>query len=833
MIAPTEYPLKQQCLDILRQCRVLDTAPAAEFDEVVALAAASAGMPIALIGLMDSDRLRFKAKFGIDEDLASRAVAFCSHVIANPDSVLLVADAERDLRFGHAPMVCGGRRVMCYLGIALRIGPDRLPVGTLCVIDHQPRMVTPEGIASISLLGRQVEMLLELRLRQAQVEDRQVALSRREDEVQSLLVSMNQGVVIHNRDGSVAHCNPAAEQILGVTHDQLTGLTPRNPSWQTVRSDGSPFPQGEHPAMVALRTGLPVRGVVMGVGEGPGDWRWILVDAKPATLDAQGLPETVVATFTDITAMRLEETERRRAEDEIHAFFNLSLDLLCICTDDGRFLRLNPAWTRVLGWTEAEMLARPFLDLIHPDDRERTAREAARLGKGTTVVGFENRYRHRDGRWRTFTWTAAGVAGRGIIMAVAHDITDIRTQQVELLRAKEATEAAAKAKSEFLATMSHEIRTPMNGVIGLTDVLLGTTLDPGQRDLLRSIQDSGQALITIINDILDWSRIEAGRIDLDFGEVDADKVVHDVITVLATQAREKRIVLQIGACPITGLSVRADSVRLRQILFNLVGNAVKFTQQGMVTVGMESVPASPGLPTGGCRFSVADTGIGIAREHHERLFQRFSQVDGSITRRFGGTGLGLAISRRLAVAMGSDITIESEPGRGSTFAFILPLAAGSSAVAPSACDSSTMTCNPLRLLLVEDNLINQRVALSLLGREGHAVEIARNGIEAVAAFRHGGFDAVFMDVQMPEMDGIEATRAIRAIEAATGARRVPIIALTASAMTDERAACLEAGMDQVVTKPLSGAILRQILTQLFGLMNAAPSIPLTSSKRDT
>jgi PAS domain S-box-containing protein len=804
MIPPADHPREADRLDLLRRCGVLDTAAEPDFDGLAALAAEIAGTPIALVSLIDTDRQWFKARYGLDAVQTPRSMAFCAHAILAPDKPLVVEDAHADARFVGNPLVEGAPRVVFYAGVPLRVGPDGLPLGTLCVIDHQARSIAPAALAQLRLLARQVELLLDLRLRQRQVEDRLVAVSKEEERVSAIVATMDEGLVVQVADGRIVSCNPAAERILGLTADQMMGLTSMDPRWHATRADGSPFPGAEHPAMQALASGRPVRGVIMGVGTEGGDRRWILINAQPTGSVAGGPATGVVCTFTDITALRFEEAERRRVEAHVDRFFTLSLELLCICSSDGRFLRLNPAWSRVLGWTADEMLHQPFLRFVHPDDQASTVAEAARIAPGGVTIGFENRYRCKNGGYRIFNWVSAGDGD--VLLAVARDVTDERARRDELVRARDAAEAAGRAKSEFLATMSHEIRTPMNGVLGLSEVLMETPLDDQQRDKVQSIRDSGKALLAILNDILDWSRIEAGRLALESHPVDPRAVLADVTMVLSSQAAAKDLVLAMGTCH-QGM-VMGDAGRIRQVLFNLIGNAVKFTLRGEVRVAFARLPPGPGQAQGIGRFTIQDTGIGIPADRLDQLFQRFTQVDASTTRRFGGSGLGLAISRQLAELMGGTITATSVLGAGSTFTFDVPLAAAELAAAATAAASPRLPSRQLRILLAEDNQVNQRVAVALLKQAGHAIEVVEDGAAAVAAQARGGWDVVLMDVQMPVMDGLEAARAIRA-----SGSTVPIIALTASAMPEERSACAAAGMDEVVAKPVTREALSEVLAR--------------------
>jgi two-component system sensor histidine kinase/response regulator len=686
----------------------------------------------------------------------------------------------------------------------------------------------------------------------------------------------------------------------------------------------------------------------------------------------------LLATMTTICNQIAIYVERLWASEDFDRFFKLSLDLYCVATFQGYFVRLNPAWQTVMGFSDEELRASPFIDFVHPDDRDATLQELSKATSGEHVIDFENRYRTRDGTYKWLQWFASPFIAQGLIYAAARDVTErkaaedrLRQLVGELEVARKRAETATVAKGEFLANMSHEIRTPMNAIIGMTDLTLQTKLSMQQREYVQTARESAEALMTIIDDILDVSKIEARRLTLDRVPFVVRDTIEDSVKLFAPRAAQKELELSCRIAPDVPAAVVGDPGRLRQILLNLVSNAIKFTDTG--EVGVEVVVAERSENEVMLRCTVRDTGIGIPESKRWEIFGAFVQADASTTRRYGGSGLGLTISSQLVEMMGGRLWLESEPGKGSRFHFVARFALHKGAVdsvpAPSfdlrslralvvddnatnrmiltevleswqmtaaAADSAHTALEMLRqaaergrpfqlvltdaampdvdgftlaeriasdhgsaapkvilltssgapplrgrraklfagtlakpvkqsdlldaivtafaapalsrrsrakeprrpsqdvktawrVLVAEDNATNQKLVSAMLEQKGHKVTVVGNGRLAVERAAAQPFDMILMDVQMPEMSGLEATAAIRKQEEGTG-RHLPIVALTARAMAGDREQCLAAGMDAYVSKPVRAA---ELFSAIDAVVAGAPATPPAESPSNT
>lgn len=540
-------------------------------------------------------------------------------------------------------------------------------------------------------------------------------------------------------------------------------------------------------------------------------------------------------------------TEQRESEARFTELFETLQEGVYFCDPSGTLLDVNPAMVLMLGYYSREELVGTNIGELYFEAPQDVFPERRR-SPHTTSLTREITLKRKDGTPiicldnSNATCDAAGrmIRHQGTLV----DITVRKQTLEELKKAKDAAEAANLAKSAFLAHMSHEIRTPMNAVIGMTELALDTKLTAEQREYLTMVRDSGKSLLTLINDILDFSKIEAGKLTLEVAEFSLREMIGETIKILELRARQKGLALSSQVPPGVPDAVHGDPGRLRQILWNLIDNAIKFTSRGEVGLRIEVESQSESEVC--LHFSVSDTGIGIPADKQELIFEAFAQADNSTTRKFGGTGLGLSISSRLVSLMGGKITVESEPNQGSMFHFTAhfglqrtrvgkTIEAASSATsvvkkAPKSADAR----RPLRVLLVEDNTLNQILAERLIRRRGDEIVVTSNGHEALVALDQTPFDVVLMDIQMPEMSGIDVTTAIRAREKEKGnGERVPIIATTASAMKEDKELCFAAGMDAYLSKPIERAALYAAMDELTGSSGIAPEESADPPPRDT
>ena len=542
------------------------------------------------------------------------------------------------------------------------------------------------------------------------------------------------------------------------------------------------------------------------------------------------------AELRDINKALIEEIDvRKKAEIELHEGENTFQILLesasegiVIASEQGLIKMVNERILSLFGYLRTEMLGHPIEMLLpsrfaekHVQHRIDFVKRPRNRPMGASLNLVDLIAKRKDGTEFPIDISLSYVHTRQglVMMAFLIDVTERKQIEKDLAEARDQAMESSRLKSEFLATMSHEIRTPMNGIIGVTELLLETDLDAEQKNLAKLVKDSGSDLLNIINDILDTSKIEAGKLRLENIVFNIRSEVEVVTAIMAAKANQKKIVFSYQFAADIPEYVNGDPGRLRQILINLIGNAIKFTLNGSVLLSIDIQRVEDQRTT--IFFSVKDTGIGIPTNVQSQLFQPFIQADGSTTRKFGGTGLGLSICRKLVELMGGNIGVDSQDGFGSNFWFTLPYKVATKEESlktfkhdqpevgylPSQIDCDKVSS---KILLVEDNNVNTLIALRILERLGYCTDRVTNGREAIEAWEERSYSLILMDCQMPEIDGYEATRAIRAIEQKTGSH-IPIVAMTANAMVEDRDKCLLAGMDDYISKPIDRNDLALIL----------------------
>ncbi len=610
-------------------------------------------------------------------------------------------------------------------------------------------------------------------------------------------------ISVADQFGRIEFVNDRYCQISGYRREELIGE-----SYKSVQS-GVHEPSYFQEMRDTIAAGHSWRGEVCNrAKDGSHFWVDATVVPLPAT---QTSGPRFVSVLYDITERKRTETELKEALGHSSTFFDVSSELLAIFDREGKAIRLSKAVQKIIGRSEEELIGRSTTDFIHPDDQEHTEVAMNRLLETGELIDFVARYIHPNGDVRSVEWRSK-IVGE-FIYATARDVTERLATEAELLAAREQAEAANRAKSSFLANMSHEIRTPLNGVIGVVGALSRTDLTQNQREMVDLIQSSGETLELLLSDILDVSKIEAGKFTLQPEPFDLRKTIEATAQVMGIRAEEKGLGFHLKFGPGTDGLFEGDGVRVKQILSNLASNAVKFTQKGQVDISVTARDQSDGS----CEvtISVKDTGIGFDEQTKQRLFARFEQADASITKNFGGTGLGLSICRTLTDMMGGQFLVTSAAGIGSLFSVILPLPrvktdgqrpatqTGTKAQNTDSFDAIRTDSSSLSVLLAEDHPVNQRVIAMILEPHNIALTIAQNGEEALEMWQNAHFDVVLMDMQMPIMDGLSATKRIREIESSRGMRRTPIAMVSANAMKEHISHSFWAGCDFHIAKPVT------------------------------
>jgi PAS domain S-box-containing protein len=732
-----------------------------------------------------------------------------AELVMSSGELMWVEDATLDPRFCDVPVVVGPPYLRSYVAAPIRLADGTTP-GVLCVVGLAPQTFDAAKAARLQDLADFVaDEWARANSAQAHTEAA-LALSNAESTLSALAETMPISLVMTDRNLNVIAASRVWREDLGIGDGPVIGRP---------LGSLSPIYEPYEAAFQRALTGEAVAGAQLELKRPDGVKAWMQAGVT-AWRDASGEVAGLIITANDVTELKAALDAASRTENRL----NMALALSKVHVWEIDYVRriLFKAGAEDTFFETPQTYESLYRDIyVTIDERDRDmVRECWRrhVEEGEP---YRPHYRiaRADGKeiWveGTIQFFSDGL-GRPLRMVGAiRDVTEEKLAHRKLMQAIEAAEAANRAKSQFLATMSHEIRTPLNGVLGMAQAMAADELSQTQRERLGVIRDSGHSLLTILNDVLDISKIEAGKLDLEEAEFDIDEIAESARHAFAALADDKGLFLNLQVDPAAEGLYRGDATRVRQILYNLISNALKFTDRGGVSVRV-------GRRGGWVKLTVADTGIGIARQDMKRLFEKFEQADASTTRRYGGSGLGLAICRQLAELMGGRVRARSRLGEGTTFVVSLRLPWVGVALKREASETADVAAEApvaLRVLAAEDNEINQLVLKTLLAQVGLTPTTVGDGQAALEAWEAGDWDVILMDVQMPRMDGPTATREIRRREVELGRPHTPIIALTANAMSHQVAEYRAAGMDGFVAKPIE---VGQLFATLQSVLESDP-----------
>jgi PAS domain S-box-containing protein len=949
----TKMMEEKERLQELREYEILDTQPEPEFDALAYIASQICAVPIALINLVDEERVWFKSKFGLEDREMPRSQSFCAEVIQQRE-LIVVEDTEKDARFSSLHVVKHYPNYRFYAGAPL-VSPQGYVLGTVCILDTKPRTLTEKQQTALKELGRLAVVQLEMRrnlrrLKIALTENQRIELQAAESERKLLTIinTVSEGITLADEHGYFEVYNPRMAELTGYSMNDANDTPDFNKLLSPTEDEYQRFLLRQK----ELWTGDGVKESEITIRTKSGEKKIFLVSSSLIHYNSRTL---ILSVFRDITEAKKSELAMRASAKRFQIFFERNpLPAWVFDRESCLFLEVNNAAILHYGYSKEEFLSMNIMDLRSAEDSEslQEALEIIKLQESNTAQG---KHCLKDGTVIDvhLSWHNLDYDNHRAVLVVAQDITKSKRAHEELQEAKEAAEIANKAKSEFLANMSHEIRTPMNGIIGTISLLADSPLTVEQHEYIQTIQLSGDALLNVINDILDFSKIESKDVELEEHPFRIESCLEETFDLYAIQADQRNIDLMYWMNENVPHMVVVDATRLRQILVNLISNAVKFTDHGEIHVVVSKVSEKGGKVE--LLFSVRDTGIGIPSDRIHKLFMPFSQVDSSPTRKYGGSGLGLAMCARAVALLGGNIWVESKYAEGSTFSFTITVAEytqdaqeqnlcpplinktkkvfvvddnktcrqiienllmewgfivqsaatlnealsiirdqgpfdiviaeqtpsdysgmllkadvrkanGTSDVAfillafrmnrdqivrtkndilqvvlkpirhlvlynalanllkqltgvpqsPTSVGASPEKRSmlpPMNILIAEDNSINQKLIVRILKILGEEVDIANNGLEALNAALKKKYDIILMDIQMPEMDGYEATRRIRSD--VSKANQPVIIAMTANTLQGDREKCIEAGMNDYMSKPILIEEVKRIIKKWY------------------
>ncbi|MFY0598540.1 MAG: PAS domain S-box protein [Cyclobacteriaceae bacterium] len=798
MIKP-EIPINEdQRLAALRSYKLLDTLPEDEFDDLVSIASSICNTPISIISFIDRERLWFKSIQGMLATEMPRETSFCGHVI-NQDEVLYVQDATKDERFKDNPLVIGDPNIRFYAGTSI-VDADGFALGSLCVADSKPRDLTEVQLKALKSLARSVENLLKLRQTAKQLKNSKYRYEELLKNVGDLIFELDE-------NGFYTYVNATLEKATGYRSSELKEMRFTELIYQ---------PDLEELLQAALKR---IKGkkkesynefrIVTKTGE----VRWV-GQTTNFSYDGDRMVK-IWAVARDIDEKKKIQESLSEQEVKYRLLSDNISDLICLHEPNGKYTFVSPSVKNLLGYDPQDLIGKDAYKYFHPEDVRHISENSHKHvleGKDVPSIIFRLRKKNGEYIWAE-TYTTPIKDSRGEVVALqtaTRDISRLIEQQEALKEAKVRAESAVIEKSNFLSTMSHEIRTPLNAIIGIGNILSEENPSPTQLEYLKLLKFSGENLMNLVNNILDFSKIDESKIKLTSEPFNLTEMVSSTIDSLKLQAVESNVQLKLEISPLLPTTVVGDRMRMIQVLNNLVANAIKFANQTSVIVRVKSETIQNGNVK--ILFEVEDHGVGIPADKLERIFDRFVQASDNTTRQFGGSGLGLTISNKLIQLMGSKIEVVSEKDRGSKFFFklSLPVSSTEARTYKKRNELTNLTSHDINLLLVEDNEINRLIAMRFLKKWGVNANYAENGLLAVEAAKRSQYDIILMDLQMPVMDGYESSRLIREMD---GYQSVPILALTASTEAHLNKQLMESSPIQgVISKPFSPDNLHKKIT---------------------
>lgn len=768
-------------INALNSYHILDTLPEKDYDGITRLASYICEAPIALISLIDVDRQWFKSKVGLQISETPRTDAFCRYTILN-DDIMEVPDALQDELFVNNALVTGDPNIRFYAGAPL-IDSEGYHLGSLCVIDRIPRKLSFEQRDALTTLANEVISHLTLRKQKKELEES----LKLHSEFFNLFNNSPEIHLVTDRNTRIQLINNSVTRILGYTPAEATG----HPVWYF-------FPKGDRENLLkivedGLRNKKKAYDLETRIVTRTGEIKWLSwsVITKGDNWYASG---------RDITFQKKVVAEL----EQLSLVASKVSNGVVISDADNKVVWVNDAFEKVTGYNLDDVKGNALGDVIKGELTDVSIIHKAReLSKNKQSFEVDLLMYRKDGQpiWISVI-NSIILDSQGNIdkyVEVIIDITAKKKTEHELISAKEEAIQLNRAKDMFISVMSHEIRTPLNAVIGISHLLMDDNPNESQKENLNILKFSADNLMTLINDVLDFTKIETGNIELEKIPVDLRELTESVLSSMQFKAKGKNVQLKAQIDESLPKNIIGDKTRICQILLNLVGNSVKFTDTGSITIDIKVIEQTDNEVR--IRFEVSDTGIGIATDKINTIFESFKQADANITRLYGGTGLGLAITKRLVELHDSRINVESTYGQGSKFWFTITF--NKSADASKTKTKTVEIGLKLNILVVDDNQINRLLIDKVLKKWGVNADFAENGVEALEKIESkGNYDVVLMDIHMPQMGGLEATKLLRA-KSDTYSQQLPVIALTASMLNDQMSMIDDAGMNDYILKPFN------------------------------